>query len=318
MAEERDRPIVLVTERLDDAAFAWLGEHCEVLVCDPDDPSWIERLAAASGLVVRTYTNVNRSLLENAPKLRVVGRAGVGLDNIDLDACRERGIEVVYRPEANTQAVVEYVFALIADALRPRVTLGKPIDADAWTQLRAQTVGRRQMNELTLGILGLGRIGARVAEVAAAIGVTVIYNDLVEIPPERRMGATPVKVEDLFALSDVLSIHVDGRPSNRHFVRESLLGRLKSDALLINTSRGFVVDEKALADCLGRNPEMLALLDVHEVEPVDEANPLLAFPNAHLYPHLASRTEAALKEMSWVVKDVVAALEGRDVKYLAS
>ncbi len=318
MTTDHSKPIVVVTERLDDAAVAWLGDHAAVISIAPGDDAWPEHLAQARGLIVRTYTNVTRSLLDGAPQLKVVGRAGAGLDNIDVDACRARNVEVVYRPEANTQAVVEYVFALLADALRPRVTLGKPVDAGVWTKLRAETVGERQMSELTLGILGMGRIGSRVAQVGAAYGCSVIYNDLVEIVPERRHGAMSVSAEELFERSDVVSLHVDGRASNRHFVGEALLGRLKVDAVLINTCRGFVIDSAALAASLKKNPDQIALLDVHEDEPFDATYPLLGLPNARLYPHLASRTKTAMAEMSWVVRDVVAVLEGREGEFRAS
>ncbi len=175
----------------------------------------------------------------------------------------------------------------------------------------------RNIAECTIGILGLGRIGRRVAEVATAIGARVVYSDLLDIPPEDRGGATPVATESLFAESDVLSVHVDGRASNRVLVGAALLGRMKQNALLINTSRGFVVDNVALAALLERRPGVRAYLDVHDPEPFDTTYPLLGRSNAVLYPHLASRTDRALRAMSWVVRDVVAVLEGRVPRYPA-
>jgi D-3-phosphoglycerate dehydrogenase len=189
--------------------------------------------------------------------------------------------------------------------------LAEPVEFDHWKQLRAQRTTQRQMSELTLGILGLGRIGSRVAEVAAAVGFgRVLYNDLVEIPAARRHGAVSVPVERLFAEADVLSLHIDGRPSNRHFVGRNLIGCMKPDAIVINTSRGFVVENLSLARFLRENTDALALLDVHEQEPFGASYPLLGLDNARLSPHLAAATQHAHVNMSWVVRDVVTVLEG--------
>jgi (S)-sulfolactate dehydrogenase len=303
------KPVVLVTEQLTDEAFDWLAERCEAIRAKPGDPAFEAAAAKAEALVVRTYTLVTDVLLSTLPALTVVGRGGVGLDNIDLDACARRDIKVVSTPDANTQAVVEYVTCLLCDALRPRATLDRPLPKAEWDELRdGDLVAPWQMNELTLGILGLGRIGRRVADVAKAIGFEVIFNDLRGIPDEERGEAEPVDVETLFRNADVLTIHVDGRPSNRHYVGERLLSRMKPDAILLNTSRGMVIDHDALATWLRESPMRMALLDVHDPEPITDRNPLLGLDNAHLFPHLASRTRTATGNMSWVVRDVVAAL----------
>lgn len=309
--------LVVQTEHLSGAAADWLSRRCRLVQCGADDPEFAQTIKEAAGLVIRTYTIVDRALLDRAPRLRVVGRAGVGLDNIDVRACRQRGIEVVYTPDANTQAVVEYVLSLLCDELRPRVSLTTAISSAEWNRLRDVTVGTRQMNELTLGVLGFGRVGQRVAHVAGAIGYRVLFNDLLDIPEARRGGAQPVDVEDLFAHSDILSIHIDGRAPNRHFVDRKLVSRLKSNAMFINTSRGFVVDNLALRAFLVDNPQATALIDVHDPEPFGPDYPLLGLPNAKLYPHLASRTQTAMDNMSWVVRDVAAALGGERPAFAA-
>ncbi len=310
--------IVVQSEHLSDEAAAWLAERCRLRVCPHNDPGFPKAVSDAAGLVLRTYTTVDGRLLDTAARLRVVGRAGAGLDSIDVQACRARGIEVVYTPDANTQAVVEYVVGLLVDAVRPRPTLREPVDTERWRRVRAEAAGQRQLGDLTLGILGLGRVGRRVAAVAGAIGFDrVLYNDLVEIAPHDRSGAHPAPVDALFARSDILSIHVDGRPGNRHFVGAGLIGRMKDDVIFINTARGFVVDSAAMAQFLREHPAAQALLDVHEQEPFDEDYPLLGLPNARLYPHLASRTQSAMRQMSWVVRDVVAVLEGKQPKFPA-
>lgn len=310
-------PLVIQTEHLDAEAAHWLGERCNLVVRAHDDPDFDAALANAEGLVVRTYTQVNEALLAQAPKLRVVGRAGVGLDNIDLVACRAQNISVVYTPDANTQAVVEYVFALMLDDLRPRVTIDRALPSSQWNLLRQDTVGRRQLNELTLGILGLGRVGKRVTRAATAMGCQVIYHDLLDIPIDQRHGGQPVEVKELFAAADALSIHIDGRPSNRGFVGDRLLSRMKKNVLLMNTSRGFVVDNLSLARFMREHSQSRAMLDVHEPEPFGSDYPLLGLPNVQLYPHLASRTETAMANMSWVVRDVWAVLQGTTPRYPA-
>ena len=225
------RHVVLISEHLSEQALLWLEKKCSVVCCSYEDPEFDAHLRLAQALIVRTYTRVDATMLAKGGALKVVGRAGAGLDNIDLVACRERSVEVVYRPEANTQAVVEYVVCLLGDALRPRAVLNEAVDQEAWSKLRADTVGRKQFNELTLGILGLGRIGKRLAQVATAIGCEVIYHDLLEIPVEKRHGARPVSLDSLFESSDVLSLHVDGRPGNRNVVGGNELEKMKRDAI---------------------------------------------------------------------------------------
>jgi phosphoglycerate dehydrogenase-like enzyme len=310
------KPVVAVTEALSQSAVAWLASKATVRAAAPD-LSDLRQPGEVVGAVVRTLTRVDNAWLARLPALQVIGRAGVGLDNIDLPACHARGVRVVHTPDANTQAVVEYVLCLLCDALRPRLFLDEAVDAVRWESIRQEVHGVRQMDELTLGILGLGRIGSRVAQVASAIGFRVIYHDLRSIPVELRHGAEPVDIRTLFRTADVLTLHIDGRPSNRGFVGAEAIADLKPDALLINTCRGFVLDHQALASFLRSHPGAQTLLDVHEPEPFAKDHPLLGLTNAHLAPHLASRTRTAMDRMSWVVRDVIAVLEGRDPDFPA-
>jgi D-3-phosphoglycerate dehydrogenase len=312
------RHTVVQSEHLAAEAADWLRQRCELVRSPHDGEGFGAALAAADGLVVRTYTIVDEALLDRAPRLRVVGRAGAGLDNIDIAACRRHGVEVVYTPDANTQAVVEYLVGLLIDIVRPRVRVTSALDLANWRWLRQQTTGERQLSDLVLGILGLGRIGKRLAEVAASLGFArVLYHDIVEIPAAHRAGALPVAVEEVFAEGDVVSIHVDGRPGNRGFVGETLIGRMKPQVIFVNTSRGFVVDNVTLAAFLRQHTRAVALLDVHEPEPFESDYPLLGLPNARLYPHIGASTLRADLNMSWVVRDVLAVLEGRPPRHPA-
>lgn len=311
-------PLVVIAEELDEACRRWLGERCELAQCPSDDAARFgPLLERAQGLVVRTYTKVDAALLARAPALRVVGRAGVGIDNIDVSACRARGVEVVYTPDANTRAVVELVTSFMLDALRPRLFLERALDLGAWKRARQELVAPRQLSELTLGVLGLGRVGTGVARVGAALDMRVMFHDLLDLGPDRRAGARAVGLGELLSSADVLSVHVDGRASNRGLLAARELARLKPDALLINTSRGFVIDAPALASWLRSNPGGRAILDVHEPEPFDASYPLLGLPNAHLSPHIGAATARAHANMSWVVRDVWRVLSGEAAQFPA-
>jgi phosphoglycerate dehydrogenase-like enzyme len=308
-SERRDRPLVAIAEPIEPVCLEWLERRCRC--------RGLESIQSAAALIVRTATRVDRALLASAHALRVVGRAGVGLDHIDLGACAERGIVVVHTPDANTDAVVEYVFAEMLDAIRRRPVVGAPMSPALWEQARDDAVAPMQLNGAALGVLGFGRIGSRVGAVGRAFGMRVRYHDLREIPTDRRTGAEPVGSEELLGSSEFLTIHVDGRASNRGLIGARELGVLKHDAVLINTSRGLVVDAGALADFLGRHPGARAVCDVHEPEPIGADNPLLGLPNARLTPHIASATSQAKLAMSWVVRDVWRALSGETPEHQA-
>lgn len=312
------KPLAVVTEELDDAAFAWLAERCDAVRCAVGNEAFPGLLARADALVIRTYTRVDAALLAQAPNLKVVARAGVGLDRVDIPACTARGVRVVSTPDANSSAVAELVFAYALDATRPRLFLEAPIDEARWRALRGELTAHKQLEDATLGILGLGRVGGRVARIGTAMNMRVIYNDLREIPEIDRRGGTPVSLERLFRESDILTVHIDGRPENRRFVSAELLAWLKPDAVLINTSRGFVIDTAALAAFLKSHPAAAAILDVHEPEPIDAGNPLLGLPSAHLAPHLGAATAKAHVNMSWVVRDVVRVLQGEPPEFPAN
>ncbi len=304
------RTLAIQTEELDDAAAAWLAERLDLRRCSADESGFPALLAEAQALVVRTYTIVNDAMLDRAPNLRVVGRAGVGLDNIDLNACERRGVVVVNTPDANTQAVVELVVAFALDALRPRVFLDRALPLAEWKRVRNELIAPRQLGDLTVGVLGFGRVGRGTARVFEAFGCRVLYHDIEDVSPVGRLGAEPVDFETLLRESDILSIHVDDRAGNKDLIAAPQLELLKADALLINTSRGFVVNTEDLAAWLRTHPAAQAILDVHHPEPFPGESPLLGLPNAHLAPHIGAATARAKQNMSWVVKDVWRVLNG--------
>lgn len=310
-------PVALVTEPIDEACRRWLAERCEVRAVAPGDDGFDEHLAQAHALVVRTYTRVDGALLEKAPNLQVVGRAGTGLDNIDLHACRVRDIAVVHTPEANTGAVVEFTIGMLLDAMRPRHEVRQAMPEAQWKRLRDALVTDRQATGSTLGVIGFGRIGSRVARTARSLGMRVLYHDLIEIPGAAAFGAEPVDRDALLRESDAVTIHVDGRPENRGLLAARDFGLCKRSCVIINTARGFVLDAHALATWLVANPQASAWIDVHEPEPIPEGYPLLGLANAHLTPHIAAATRASKTNMSWVVQDVWRVLEGEQPRFRA-
>jgi len=299
------RPRALIAEPLHEDWQRWLAERCDITRRSSDNGrAFRDALAQADALVVRTYTTVDEGLLREAPALRVVGRAGVGLDNIDVPACRARGVEVVHTPEANAEAVAELTLAFVFDAIRPRTYLEASLAQAAWDDLRSSLVARGQIAGSTYGVLGLGRIGQRVARAAGAMRARVVYHDVLDIPRAERAGADPVEFDALLRESDILSIHVGGSESNRALLDERAIRSLRPDVILVNTSRGFVIDNAALARFLREHPDARAMLDVHEPEPIPADHPLLDLPNARLAPHIGAATAPAKRAMSGVVQDV--------------
>lgn len=313
-----DRKLVILAEKIHPQPHKWLSERVNLVECSQDNNNneqFDRYLQEAHGLVVRTYTIVDQTLLEKSPNLKVVGRAGVGVDNIDLEACRKHGVTVVNTPNANTQAVIEFVMGNILDAVHPRKFIHNAYNLENWQNIRHKHVIKAQLNEITLGIYGLGRIGKRLAEVAAPFGSRIIYHDLLDIPQQLSHRAQPVDVDTLIAESDVLTIHVDGRPANTNLINTETFAKMKPDVRFINTSRGFVVNILDLARFLKANPQAQAWIDVHAPEPFSDEYPLLGLPNVHISPHLAGKTEAAVKNMSDVVYDIWAVLSGTKPKY---
>jgi phosphoglycerate dehydrogenase-like enzyme len=261
---------------------------------------------------------VNDELLSRAPKLKVVGRGGVGLENIDVGACRRRGIEVVFTPDANTLAVGDFVFGYLLQLLRPWAFFREKAYEPAEFKRIRNTVRGRQLNEMTIAILGMGRVGRRIGHIAAnGFGMSVIYNDLLDVQAQLDFPATPVAKPTLYRDADILTLHVDMRPGNENLVGAEQLALMKPTSVLINTSRGEVLDAAALAAAIRGKKLAGAALDVFWPEPPKPDFPLLGLDNVLLTPHLAARTFTAIENMSWVVRDIVEVLEGRKPKYPA-
>lgn len=314
-------PIVVVTEGSAAAPLAWLRERADVREIGLGDPALPEALRVAEGLVVRTYTKVTEAFLEGCPKLRVVGRGGVGLENIDVRACRARGVEVVYTPAANTEAVGDFVFGALLRLLRPWGDIPPGGYTPAEFKRVRDTLRGRQLNELTLGILGMGRVGRCVGRIGSAgFGMNVLFHDIEPVEHRQPLGfnATRVTFDELLARCDILTIHTDMREGNQHLVGRAQIAKLKRGAVVVNHARGELLDAKALAEAIRSGHVSAAAIDVYDPEPPGPDFPLLGLPNVLLTPHMAARTETAIENMSWVVRDVWEVLSGGQPRWPAS
>ncbi|MBN1554042.1 MAG: phosphoglycerate dehydrogenase [Phycisphaerae bacterium] len=309
------KPTVLVTETLAPKAMEYLREHAAVIEATPETVS--RNIAQADGLAVRTYTRVTPELLDHAPQLKVVGRAGVALENIDVPACRARGVEVVHAPEANTLAVVDYVTRMMIEMNRRFWPLNGYVDAKEFHAIRKQTFGRF-LADLTLGIVGLGRIGSRVGRIANAMGMTVLGNDI--LPPEQLLVDYPVEwvlKDELYARSDIITIHVPLTAETTKFINADALGKCRDGVQFINAARGPCVDYDALGAALRSGKVDFAVVDCHDPEPMPEDYPLFGLDNVILTPHVAACVPKAKENMSMVVTDIIAVLEGKEPKFPA-
>lgn len=313
------RPQVLLFEAIHPDAVAWLGERAAVTVApDLGEETLLRLAAAADGIVIRAHGRVDEALLAASPRLRVVGRHGVGLDNIDLDGCAHRGVWVVHTPLAAVEAVAEHAVGLMLAVARGLVRGDRAVRAGEFDAARLTLVGH-ELTGRTLGVVGFGRIGQRTAEICrAGFGMTVLFTDA--LPHEEaaaRIGARRTDLGELLRQSDVVTLHLPLTAETTHLLGRGSLAALKRGAVLINTSRGPVVDEKALVEAL-RDGRLSAGLDVFEEEPLPPAHPLAALPNVVLTPHNASHSEGALRAMGGVVEDVMRVLSGEPPIYPAN
>ena len=229
--------------------------------------------------------------MDRAPRLKVISRIGVGYDNIDVRAATERGIMVCYTPHGPTLSTAEHAVALIFAAAKTVAFADRDMRAGRWHSLFITLKGM-ELRDRVLGLVGFGRIGGQVAQIMQAVGMHVAAYDPM-LTPERaaQMGIRRMdSLEDLLAESDVVSLHAPSTPETRHLINAARLQVMKQGSILINTARGALVDERALADALRSGHLAAAGLDVFEQEPIETDNPLLKLENVVLTDHIGSHT----------------------------
>lgn len=298
---------VVVSELIWPEGLKVLEQQAEVIY-DPglwkDTAKLRAVLVDADALIVRNQTRVTGEMLQGAPGIKVVGRLGVGLDNIDLEACRKSGIAVIYARNANAISVVEYVFAAMLHFSRRLEQATEDVKKGNWS--------RRQftLSELygkTLGLIGVGEIGTRLAARARSFGMTVIGYDPFLPPYEvvcSEFGVGLVTLEKVLEQSDFLSLHVPLNDKTRNIINKENLAKMKSNAFVINTARGGIINEADLYEALESGRIAGAALDVLAKEP-PEGSPLTELDNIILSPHIAGLTEEAQVRTSVLVAQEV-------------
>ena len=273
-----------------------------------DRAGLLARVAGADALIVRNRTRVDREVLAAAPRLRAVGRLGVGLDNIDVAACDAAGIAVYPATGANSLAVAEYVVATAMVLLRGAYLSSSEVAAGQWP--RARMSQGREASGKTLGLVGFGGIGRMTAKLAQGLGMRVLAHDPM-LPPDApawsEAGVGRRELDALFGEVDVLSLHVPLTESTRGLVDAARLARMKPDAILVNTARGGVVDETALAAALRNGKLGGAALDVFDDEPLRAGSPLAGAPNLILTPHIGGVTRESNERVSSLIAERIRA-----------
>jgi D-3-phosphoglycerate dehydrogenase / 2-oxoglutarate reductase len=304
---------VVIADPVDPSALAVLSKGpCRVVDASGDPATLSAQLDAAWGLVVRSRTKVTRELLLQAPNLRVVARAGVGVDNVDLQAATARKVLVVNAPTAATTSVAELAATFVLLLVRDLYGTIQATKGGAWKR----GVQGAELSGRTVGLVGYGRIGREVARRLHAFGATTVaFDPLLPKSPDE----TPlVPLDDLLARSDVVSLHAALTPENHHLLNAERLGRLRRGAYVVNVARGALIDEEALLAALGSGQVGGAALDVFETEPPTRAA-LLAHPKVIATPHLgASTPEAQQRAGVQVVEELLRLLRGEEPLYLVN
>lgn len=304
----------LITDGLDEEGQTILRSCVQVRDCpDISTEQLLQEIGAYHALIVRSRTQVTAQLFAQATRLKVVGRAGVGVDNIDLEAAASHGVTVVNTPQATTLAVAEHTLALMLAMARsiPRADLS--MKAGRWAKKELQGV---ELSGKVLGIIGMGNIGAAVAQRAAALGMEVIAFDPL-LSPEviRQRGAESVALSQLYARADFISLHTPLTSETRGMIGAQAFLQMKPGVRLVCTARGGLIDESALLAALENGRVAAAALDVFAKEPPG-ASPLVVHPKVIATPHIGAQTaEAQRRAAVDIAQEVLAALQGKPLRW---
>jgi len=306
----------------------------KVLVCDPIDREGIRKLQLEGfkvdvkygissdelkriigkydAIIVRSRTKINGEIMRLAERLKVIGRAGSGLDNIDMKAAEEMGIAVLNTPEAPARAVAELTFGLILSLTRKIPQADHSMKEGKW--LKKKFMGQ-QLCGKTIGLVGLGNVGLQTAYIAKGFGMKILIHKRRKPNPEllRQLGAEYVSLEELLRRSDIVSLHIPLTDETRSMIGAKELSLMKKGAFLINTSRGPIIDHEALYESLKSRKLGGAALDVYDVEPPKDLR-LIKLPNVLCTPHIGAQTVEAQKEASILIaKKIIDLVKKRDV-----
>jgi D-3-phosphoglycerate dehydrogenase len=305
-------PVVLIADKLAESTVAALGDNVEVRWVDgPDRNKLLAAVPEADALLVRSATTVDAEVLGAAPRLKIVARAGVGLDNVDVGAATERGVLVVNAPTSNIHSAAEHALALLLAAARQIAPADASLRAHEW---KRSSFSGTEIFGKTVGIVGLGRIGQLVAQRLAAFGAHIVaYDPYVSPARAAQLGIELLSLDDLLGRSDFISVHLPKTPETAGLIDKEALTKTKPGVIVVNAARGGLVDETALAEAITSGHVRAAGIDVFATEPCTDS-PLFELPQVVVTPHLgASTAEAQDRAGTDVAGSVKLALAGEFV-----
>ncbi|MBO0677284.1 phosphoglycerate dehydrogenase [Mycolicibacterium sp. S2-37] len=305
-------PVVLIADKLAESTVAALGDQVEVRWVDgPDRPKLLAAVPEADALLVRSATTVDAEVLAAAPKLKIVARAGVGLDNVDVDAATARGVLVVNAPTSNIHSAAEHALALLLSAARQVPAADATLRAHTW---KRSSFSGTEIFGKTVGVVGLGRIGQLVAQRLAAFGTHVVaYDPYVSAARAAQLGIELLTLDELLGRADFISVHLPKTKETAGLINKEALAKTKPGVIIVNAARGGLIDEQALADAVTSGHVRAAGLDVFATEPCTDS-PLFELPQVVVTPHLgASTAEAQDRAGTDVAASVRLALAGEFV-----
>ena len=305
---------VLITDGLQDSAIAILEKAAKVEnKPDISAADLLQAVPSADAIIVRGRTKVTADVLSAAPKVKVVGRAGVGVDNIDLAAAKARNVVVVNAPTSTSVAVAEHTFALLLSLAR-NVPLGDAgLRRGEWLKKKLEGF---ELNGKTLGVIGMGRIGALVVARASGFGMTCLgYDPLIPAGEIAKRGAQPADLDQLLTKADIITLHVPLTPETRGLINAERISKMKKGAYIVDAARGNVVDEAALLAALESGQIAGAALDVFAQEPVTDS-PLVKHPKVVCTPHIAAQTaEAQERAARDIAEEILIVLRGEKPRW---
>jgi len=311
------KPHVFVSRPVPQEAIDLLAKQCDVEVWESELPppraDLLAKTKDAFGILSLLTDNIDAEFLDNAPRLRVAANMAVGFDNIDLAECTRRGVVASNTPEVLTDTTADFAFALLMAAARRVVEGADYVRAGKWQTWGPMLLLGQDVHHATLGLIGLGRIGAEVAKRAQGFSMRVIYHDVVRRPEiEKGLGIVYADLDTVLKEADFVSVHTPLTPQTHHLLSGPQLAKMKKTAVLVNTSRGPVVDPAALYAALKAGHLWAAALDVTEPEPIPMDNPLLTLPNCIIVPHIASASVKTRTRMAVLAaENILAVLNGQ-------
>ena len=311
------KPRIVITREIFDDVIDYLKPHCDVDANQADVPytpdALAARLARGDGLMCALTDKIDAALIARAPQLKVVANIAVGYNNIDVPACTARGIKVTNTPGVLDDSTADLAFALMLSTARRITEVESYIRKGEWTGWKLKQWLGVDVHHATLGIIGMGRIGQAIAKRAAGFDMKVIYHNRKRVSPEieTRVNAAHMSMDELLAQSDFIILQMPYSPDTHHLIGAAQLAKMKPTAILINSTRGGVVDDKALIHALKTGVIRAAGLDVFEGEPKLDRG-FLELKNVVLTPHIGSSTEATRRAMAMTAaQNLVAALSGQ-------